>query len=260
MSINYFGILNRAKLTLAIILIVSSSVQASELLVNDNLGVPYLRVDAAEGSVFDLNVVFTDSTIANEAELSLTSQNGEIKKVTVNPSDVTKGVLINNVILGEYVVNTNSSDLKIKRVNVSDSQTANVVKPGEETIGTTAYVVGAAAVVGGVVAVSAGRDGLDVFGGSNSSGNSTRSGSGTSGGSGTAVSVAEPRAGVSVQNFDPNFPTNNPGFDRAPDGNVTNNPAPPAVNPVGGGGAAATPTPNPTVIPAPPFTNPMTPS
>lgn len=224
------------KIGILALLLAGGSLQAAELNVADGQGVPYLRVDAADGSKFDLSIQFDNTNVNSAAELSLTDKFGEARTFPVSSTDLTNGLSVQNVSLGEYVISANPSDLKIKTVNVADAKVAkNADASSDDTIGTTAYVVGAAALAGGVAAVSSGSDGMDVFSSGGSNANTAREG----------------ELNTSAAFNDPNRPTP-PGFG----GNAVFVPTPtPFPNrietPTGG---------NPPVAPAPPVGNPMTPS
>lgn len=260
-------IVNVSKLVaLSMITLTSTAVLAAELSVVDNSGSPLLKIDAPEGSTFDLLVSFKDSSKAQGKNLIFSSDKGNSKNLVVTESDATKGLVISGVALGQYSISSSSNEVEIRRVDVVGDANKSAANKEDSNLAPVAYTAGAAAIAGTAAVVGSNGNGLDIFGGSSNS-SSARSGSGTSGSVRGGGSGSNNGGTVTVNNIilDPNYPSS-PIAIASPVSTISfASPAPTfAANPNTGGGSSnngvTLPTPNPTVAPAPPVTDPMTPS
>ena len=226
-------------------------VNAAELNVLDKTGTPYLKVDAPEGTSFDLVVAFnsSDKTTAqkDQSNLILSQKGADNQEFPLTSESLKNGLTIPGVKIGEYQLTSNSPSIEIRRVDVATNSNSNraSLKSGDESLGPVAYTVGAAAVVGGVVALGSGSGNMDIFsrGSGNSSASTSRDGD---------INTA------SIDDVDPNRPSV-PSTSNAPGAGVTT--APGIGTGTSGSNNVETPTGgNPTVVPPPPVTTPRTPS
>lgn len=257
---------NSKKIKISLLLagfLMQTTAFASELSIADKLGGSLLRVETSDSKNHDIQVLFKQSSaraVENETiTLSSVDSSSDIK-VNITQDDLLKGLVISGVNSGKYTVSLSSSAVEIKEIKMLDSEHVAKSQSEDSEISSATYALGAAALGGAALAVSAGSND-DIFGGS--SRNSARSGSGNSSGSGSSNTSSGGQSSQvgSLAIPDSNYPTATPIFVATPSTIVTN-PAPPARDTTGGGIPTPTPTPapNPTIAPPPAVTDPMTPS
>lgn len=258
---------NSKKIKISLLLagfLVQTTAFASELSIADKLGGSLLRVETSDSKNHDIQVLFKQSSarvLENETiTLSSSVDSSSDIKVNITQDDLLKGLVISGVNSGKYTVSLSSSAVEIKEIKMLNSEQVAKSQSEDSEISSATYALGAAALGGAALAVSAGSND-DIFGGS--SRNSARSGSGNNSGSGSSNSSSSGQSSQvgSLAIPDSNYPTATPIFVATPSTIVTN-PAPPARDTTGGGIPTPTPTPapNPTIAPPPAVTDPMTPS